>query len=193
MNPIKIVLLDLGGVVFQSTGISNKKIDWTIISILNEKYGYELNIGKDRFLDFLKEYNRLTNQQLIGEEFLKEVFDTLAINNALIETIRKEKDIIIVSDNYRENINYISQRYNFENWSIHQIYSFDYKMMKSNQLFFKRLLIDLKIYDVDEMIFIDDSAKKLESAAKSGIKGILYKNNEQTIKELKQLLEQQKL
>ena len=179
MKKRRITLLDLGGVVFQSTGISNEKINWEIISRLNNKYGYELNIGKDRFLDFLEDYNELTNQNLIGKDFLKEVFDTLEINHELIKMIKNESDIVIVSDNYRENIEYISKRYNFENWSIKQIYSFDYQMEKSNPNFFKRLIEELNEYAVEEMIFIDDSNSKIESAKRSGIKGIQYENNEQ--------------
>ena len=175
----KITLLDLGGVVFQSTGLSNDKIDWSVISTLNHKYGHALNIGEDKFPTFLSEYNELSKQSLSGAAFLKEVFDTLQINRELIDLVRAESDIVIVSDNYRENIAYISQRYNFASWAIEQIYSFDYAMEKANPDFFKRLLRDLDAYDVEEMIYIDDSAHKLASAAHCGIRGILFESNEQ--------------
>ncbi|MEM1325418.1 MAG: HAD-IA family hydrolase [Bacteroidota bacterium] len=179
MNTQNITLLDLGGVVFQSTGTSNDLIDWTIISRLNEQYGHALNIGEDTFPDFLADYNRLTNQNLGGQAFLKAVFDTLIINQELIDIVRAHSDIIIVSDNYRENIAYISKRYRFEDWAIRQIYSFDYNVVKSDPDFFKKLLEDLSDYPIDNMLFIDDSIKKIESAQKSGIKSILYKNNQQ--------------
>lgn len=184
MQKRKIILLDLGGVVFQSTGISNKKIQWDVITQLNYKYGHELNIGMDKFPDFLFEYNQLTSQTLKGEEFLKEVFDTLKINQELIDLIRKEHEIIIVSDNYRENIAYISKRYKFKDWAIRQIYSFDYQMVKANPDFFKKLKKDLNSYEVEEMLFIDDSINKVESARKSGIKGIVYRNNQQIKEQL---------
>ncbi len=187
MRKIKAVLLDLGGVVFQSTGISNKKINWKIISQLNHKYGYELNIGMvDSFPKFLKEYNTLTNQKLEGKDFLKFVFDTLEINKELIELLQSAYKIIIVSDNYRENIAYISKRYHFSNWAIQQIYSFNYKMAKSNPVFFQKLLKDIT-YQKEELIFIDDSQSKLDSAAKNGIQGFLYQNNEQIKEALKKI------
>jgi len=182
-----IILLDLGGVVFQSTGISNEKIHWQLISQLNHKYGHELNIGKDLFSDFLLEYNDQSDQNLSGKEFLKCVFDTLEINRELIEFIGSRSQIIIVSDNYRENIEYISKRYKFHQWAIGQIYSFDYKMVKSNPLFFEKLKAELSMYSIDQMIFIDDSPEKLKSAAQSGIKGLLFQNNEQIISELKEI------
>ncbi len=173
----KITLLDLGGVVFQSSGISNHLINWKIITSLNHKYGHDLNIGKDLFPDFMKEYNSLTNQSLAGAEFLVAVFDTLEFNSALVEMVGEDSEIIIVSDNYRENIAYISERYNFSSWATQQIYSFDYQMEKSNPLFFKRLLNEINDYDLDQLVFIDDTPKKIESAKANGIKGILFEGN----------------
>lgn len=175
----KITLLDLGGVVFQSTGISNEKINWPVISGLNVVYGPDLNIGKDRFPDFMKAYNEQTGQNLSGSDFLKEVFDTLEINSALINMVGADSDIIIVSDNYRENIEYISKRYDFASWAMEQYYSFDYEIEKANPVFFERLLKDLGEVDLNQLIFIDDSPKKIESARKHGIEGVLFVNNEQ--------------
>ncbi len=75
----KATLPDLGGVVFQSTGISNQKIDWNIISQLNYKYGHDLNIGKDMLPQFFSEYNQLTNQQLKKDDFLKNSYKNVYI------------------------------------------------------------------------------------------------------------------
>jgi len=185
MHKHSITLLDLGGVVFQSTGISNAIIHWDIISTLNHKYGHDLNVGKDVFPDFLRDYNLATQLQLTGDEFLKGVFDTLEINQELIDLIKHKTDIIIVSDNYRENIAYISKRYHFNQWAIKQIYSYDYEMVKGDPRFFQRLVRELQEYKPEEMIFIDDSIEKIKSAEQHGIKGILYKSNE----EIKRALE----
>lgn len=179
-----ITLLDLGGVVFQSTGISNQYINWTIISELNAMYSYDLNIGKNKFPDFMNDYNAKTQQDLQGTVFLKELFDTLTINTELIDAIRQVSEIIIVSDNYRENIEYISKRYDFDQWSVAQIYSFHYNMQKENPLFFKHLLEDLNEYSASNLVFIDDSLEKLDSASQHNIPGIYFHDNDQTIKEL---------
>ena len=179
---IKYILLDLGGVVFNSTGISNEKINWTIISKLNYKYGQDLNIGQDLFKEFMEEYNQLTKQELSGADFLKSVFDTLNFNKDLVDFLKEKYKIIIVSDNYRENIEYISQRYHFSDWAIQQYYSFDFQLQKADDDFFKLLLEKIKI-DTEELIFIDDSPHKIESAKRHGIKGILFKNTAQIKKE----------
>ena len=183
----KITLLDLGGVVFQSSGISNDQINWKIIIELNHKYGHGLNIGKDYFPKFMTEYNAKTNQELSGAAFLAAVFDTLEFNAELVEMVGKDREIIIVSDNYRENIAYISKRYNFASWAAEQIYSFDYQMEKANPLFFKKLLNELTDYDLDQLIFIDDSPKKIESAKANGIKGILFEGNDLTRERFKKI------
>lgn len=125
MKKGKITLLDLGGVVFQSTGISNGLINWPIITSLNDKYGHELNIGKNKFPEFMVEYNLLTNQNLSGKKFLEAVFDTLEINQELIDMVQRVSSIVIVSDNYRENIEYISERFEFSKWADKQYYSYE--------------------------------------------------------------------
>ncbi|MEM9719036.1 MAG: HAD-IA family hydrolase [Bacteroidota bacterium] len=180
----KIALLDLGGVVFQSTGTSSQKIHWPVISTLNAKYGHQWNIGKNVFPDFLATYNKMTDQSLSGEEFLKEIWDTLEMNRELVELIRKEHDIVIVSDNYRENITYISQRFSFEEWAIHQFYSFDFQLEKSNPDFFRKVLARLPACSPVDMLLIDDSLENIESASMLGIAGIQYKSNSQVNRQL---------
>lgn len=104
----------------------------------------------------------------------------------MIDFVKTDRDIIIVSDNYRENIDYISNRYNFSSWSIKQVYSYEYEMYKSNPKFFKRFLEENNEYDVVDLLLIDDSKSKLESAFQNGINGIQYVTNEQIIREIEE-------
>lgn len=181
----KIVLLDLGGVVFESSGISNDRINWSVINQLNAKYGHDLNVGKDLFPSFLVEYNALTQQELDGATFLREIFDTLHFNKDLIDLLCDAYRIIIVSDNYRENIAYISQRFHFSDWAEQQFYSFDFELEKADRAFFERLLKELNVAARD-LLYIDDSPHKIAAAAHFGIRGIIYENNEQ----IKTIIEQ---
>lgn len=114
---MQTVLLDLGEVVFNLTEKENSKINWNIISKLNKKYSSRLNLGKDLFDDFMQEYNMETNQDLSGDEFLKSIFDTLEFNKELIDFLKGKFNIVILSDNYKENVEYISKRYNISNWA----------------------------------------------------------------------------
>ena len=182
-----ILLLDLGGVVFTSTGVDSPAIDWDAITALNHRYGYDLNVGKDVFPDFLRDYNRATGLQLTGDRFLREVFDTLEINRELIEALGRKNELVIVSDNYRENIAYIAERYRFAEWATRQIYSFDYGLTKEDPAFFRRLLADLAPVRPEELLLLDDSPHKLASAAQVGIRGVLYRGTAGAIGALKTL------
>lgn len=174
------ILLDLGGVVFQATGTSNELIDWSVISPLNHKYGGGMSVGDVALPTFLAEYNAATNQQLTGEEFLEAIWDTLEMNTELVKYLNARYDIIIVSDNYRENIEYVAQRFDFASWATRQVYSYDYGVLKEEPVFFERLIKELP-YAPEELTLIDDSPNKLAAAATVGIKGILFKDVEGVI------------
>ena len=171
------ILLDLGGVVFQATGTSNELIDWSVISPLNHKYGGKMSLGEVALPTFLAEYNAATNQELTDEEFLEAIWDTLEMNTELVDYLNARYDIIIVSDNYRENIEYVAKRFDFASWASQQFYSYDYGILKEAPAFFERLVKELP-YPPEELTLIDDSPHKLAAAAAVGIKGILFQDLE---------------
>lgn len=169
------ILLDLGGVTFQATGTSNELIDWSEVSPLNRKYGGGLSTGEVPLSTFLAEYNAATNQGLGEQEFLEAIWDTLEMNTELVDYLKTRYSIIIVSDNYRENIEYMAKRFDFDSWASQQIYSYDYGILKEEPAFFERLIKDLP-YAPEELTLIDDSPHKLAAAATVGIKGVLYRD-----------------
>ena len=181
----KVILLDLGGVFFHFDRIPNEKMNWKVISKLNEKYEDTLNRGEYKLSDYVEEYNNITEQYLSSYEFLKYAFDTSEINMELIDALTCDREIVIVSDACQEVYDYITGRYNLRSWSTQQIYSFQYKMIKSNPIFFNTLLSALSEYSKENMVFIDDHPRKIASAKTHNIKTILFENNEQTLKELK--------
>ena len=181
----KTILLDLGGVVFNSTGSSNETIHWSVIAELNEQFGHRLNVGEDCFQDFMQTYNSQTEQQLSGALFLKQVFDTLVFNQPLIDLLQPHFNIIIVSDNYRENIAYIEERYQFSSWSEAAYYSYDFEMVKGNPDFFVQLKKEINL-PVEHLLLIDDSINKLASAKRNEIQGICYRDVNQVNTELKE-------
>jgi FMN phosphatase YigB (HAD superfamily) len=91
----------------------------------------------------LAEYNAATNQQLTDQEFLEAIWDTLEMNTELVDYLNARYDIIVVSDNYRENIQYVAKRFDFASWATRQIYSYDYGVLKEEPAFFERLIKEL--------------------------------------------------
>jgi len=182
---MKNILLDLGGVVFQSTGTSNDRIQWDVITKLNHRYGHQLNIGEDLFGAFMRDYNEMTSQVLSGADFLKAVFDTLSFNHELVNFLQKIGPIYILSDNYRENIAYISNRYHFDRYFTQQFYSFDFTLTKEDPEIFLKVMQALDMA-AEDFIFIDDSPHKLDSALAVGMKGIQFRNNAQLFADMEE-------
>jgi putative hydrolase of the HAD superfamily len=131
----------------------------------------------------MEAYNRKSEQRLTGEAFLETVFDSLEFNRPLVDKLKKLAPIIIASDNYRENIEYISRRFHFDSWSIAQYYSFELQIFKSDVSFFQILLKDLDC-TASDLLFIDDDPNNILTAESMGINGLIFKNNAQLFNEL---------
>ncbi|MEM7660572.1 MAG: HAD family hydrolase [Bacteroidota bacterium] len=185
---LPLLLLDLGGVVFQSTGRSSELIDWSIVSQLNHKYGHQLNVGEDLFPTFVKEYNALTKQHLDGPGFLNAIWETLEMNRALVEWLKPRFRLFILSDNYRENIAFISHRFQFADWTEGQYYSFDFALAKNNPEIFRLVLEDLGLKG-SSVFYLDDDPGNMERASAFGVKGVRFENNEQAFADLEALLQ----
>ncbi len=185
-NLLPVILLDLGGVAFSSTGIDIPGIEWKIISALNYKYGSEMCVGKNAFPAFLKDYNSQMNLDWSGDKFLVEIWKTLTFNHELVYDVLADYNIYIASDNYKENIDYISPIYKFPEWSLKQYFSCDLKCEKGDIMFWKKLLKDIDI-PASQLLLIDDSDYKLNAAAQVGIDGILFKDNNQLAEQLSSL------
>jgi len=170
------ILLDLGGVVFNYSGRESETIKWDVVLELNVKFD-KLSLGEDTLENYLAEYNNRTNQSLAPKEFLREIWDTLDYNEELLKYLSQNYLIYILSDNYRENIEYINKRFNLSNYCEGQFYSYDYGMTKRNPEIFRKVLLDIG-KPIEEFTFIDDSDYKIESAQSIGLKSVLYENNQ---------------
>jgi FMN phosphatase YigB (HAD superfamily) len=177
---LPILLLDLGGVVFQSTGRSSELIDWAKVGQLNRKYGHQLNIGADLFPTFVAEYNALTQQELDGPGFLKAIWETLEMNQELVEYLKARYRIFILSDNYRENIAFISERFHFSEWAQGQYYSFDFGLAKNNPQLFQLVLEELGLKG-SSVYYLDDDPGNIARAEAFGIRGVCFKENQQAM------------
>lgn len=180
---MRIILLDLGGVVFRASGRVSPQVDWEVITELNSKYGRDLDIGRDLFGQFLIEYNEKTDQQLSNDEFFQAIYGVVDFNWELLEFLKKRFEIIILSDNYRENIEYISPRCRFSEWAMAEFYSFDLGMTKADKALFAIVLDQLQVSAAD-CLLIDDDPGNVQLAAELGINGIAFENNRQIFQEL---------
>ena len=101
----------------------------------------------------------------------------------LIAELSKKYSLILLSDHAQEWINYIEGYHGFMHHFSNKIYSFDTGHLKYEIHNFKILLNDLNISS-SSCLFIDDRKENIETAQHCGIKGILFKDQDQLISEL---------
>lgn len=65
-------------------------------------------------------------------------------------------------------------------WTIGEVYSYDYQMVKYKYNLFERFIQECKEYDLEQIIFINDSDSKLESAVQQNLVGILNQSSNQS-------------
>ena len=99
-----------------------------------------------------------------------------------VAELSKRYSLILLSDHAKEWINYIEGYHDFLNHFSYRKYSFDTGHLKYEIHNFKILLNDLNIPS-SSCLFIDDREENIETAQHCSIKGILFKNQEQLIKE----------
>lgn len=100
----------------------------------------------------------------------------------LISELSKRYSLILLSDHAKEWINYIEGYHKFLKYFSYRNYSFKTGHLKYEIHNFKILLNDLNIPS-DSCLFIDDRKENIETAQHCGITGIVFKDQEQLIKE----------
>ena len=104
------------------------------------------------------------------------------------ETIAQLSDkytLILLSDHAREWIEYIEEYHRFLTKFSARMYSFETGHLKNVTHNFQKLLTDLNILS-GSCLFIDDRKENIAVADQCGIKGILFKDQDQLIGELRE-------
>ena len=141
-------------------------------------------ISHEEFMQILSEKTNVASAD-IWEGIKKESIVNLDLVNTIIK-LKKNYKIGLLSNFtapwLREIITINNLWYLFDEYII----SSDYKMLKPNRDIFEKMLEMFKI-DTSEAIFVDDRQINIDGAEKIGIKSILFKKNEQFIKDLQKL------
>jgi len=199
---IKIIIFDLGGVVFKEgwQGLNKDMVKkYGVSTLIRSGYNKEIN----------KEYDKTT----IGKSSMKNVFKKICsqkglklnidavckfynesykkhkiLNKDLIKIIKRlKKDYIVVCFTGTNAIHFKSH----EEQGILNIFheSFASHLVKGSKEEKRSFIIVLKKLRVkpEETLFIDDNKNNVKTAKSIGIKTILFKNNQQFAKDLKKL------
>ena len=190
----KLILFDLGGVLFTN---GTKKF----IADISQRYGIEPNVALD-VLD--GEIGTKYREGQIGrEEFWKLVLDNLTLKESMedlekewigdyelipgtkeiINKLRSKYKVMYLSDNVKERVDKLDQRFGFVSWFDGGIFSHEVGVRKPNPQIYEYALNKGEARP-EEAIFIDDKEKMLEPAKQMGITPILFESAEKLESEL---------
>ena len=195
---IKAVIFDLGGVYFTNgtviavNTLENmldvpKRIIFRFFASEQGKEGYLYRLGKISEMEF---WSRAAKDMNISPKDLPKIreiwhssYRPIDGMRQLVRDVRKRYKVFVFSGSIKERIDYLSKKYGLDKEFDDYIYSFELGLGKLDINTYKAMMkrLDLK---PDEFIFIDDHARFLEIAKKLGIKTILFKNVEQTRRDL---------
>jgi epoxide hydrolase-like predicted phosphatase len=194
---IKVVIFDLGGVLFTNgtkqfiTFLSQQyNLDRELVKdVLDGDLGSQYREGKinrDTFwkqtLEKLKinvDIDRLEEQWINGYELIAGTKD-------IIFELNKQYKVYYLSDNVRERVEKINNRYNFLQWFEDGIFSHEVGVRKPNPEIYKYALQKINV-EPHEAIFIDDKPSALAPAHEMGMKTILFESPEQVRNQLIEL------
>jgi len=206
-SKIKAVIFDIGGVLI--TGALLKKPKKGHVHGVHEYMAKKLNVTLDQYFDAI---DTLYAGSMVGKKPEKQMLKIMAKNlktkpNKLKKLylksykrhFRKNKrlfklafklkkegyKIAILSDQWQISEDVLAPKRLMKKFDI-AIISPDVKVRKPNPKIYKLTLKKLKLL-AKQTVFIDNQTWNLIPAKKIGMKTILFKNNEQTFKELEKL------
>ena len=198
MKDIKTVIFDLGGVYF--TDGTKRAID-----IISQRWNLDPAIVADVFKGKIGTAYR--ESQITHEEFWKQAKETLGIDAPMqelaeiwlngyvpiegtVDIIKELKEngyeILYLSDNVQERIDYIEEKYHFLQYFKSGVFSHIVGVRKPNPKIYQYAL-DESSNPAENCVYIDDKPNLLEEAQKLGMETIAFVNPEETRNKLRAL------
>lgn len=194
---IKLILFDLGGVVFTSgTKLFIKALSKRyrlpiekLEEVLDGPIGTEYREGKisreqfwQRVLTHLplkESTDALTKEWIVH-------YDLIPGMKELITELKRKYQVMYLSDNVRERVQSLDDRFKFLHWFNGGIFSHEVGVRKPDLRIYKLALKTAGVA-ASEAVFIDDKPKNLTPAKALGMKIILF----ESVEKLKQDLDKQ--
>jgi putative hydrolase of the HAD superfamily len=196
------MIFDLGGVYFKDgTTLAIKRFE-EILGICQKKlrkvfgeygYGRAYRLGKIDEKEFWKDVLKFLKIELDVEiiDVLKDIWHSSYKPNAgmksLVRKFRKDYQVAVMSNNIRERVHYLNNRYGLDKEFDVYVYSYQYCLMKPDPR-----IVDITIDKLgvarEEVIIIDDRIKVVESFKKMKIITLLFNSFEQIERDISNIL-----
>lgn len=198
MKDIKTVIFDLGGVYF--TNGTKRAID-----IISRRWNLDSSLVADVFKGKIGTAYR--ENQITHEEFWKQAKETLEIEAPMeelaeiwlngyvpiegtVDIIKELKEngyeILYLSDNVQERIDYLEEKYHFLQYFKSGVFSHIVGVRKPNPKIYQ-LALNESSNPAQNCVYIDDKPNLLEEAEKLGMATIAFVNSDETRKKLREL------
>lgn len=198
MKDIKTVIFDLGGVYF-TDGTKGA------IKTISERWNLDPNVVADVFKGKIGTAYR--ESQITHEEFWKQAKETLGIDapmnelshiwldgyvpiegtvDIIRELIGNGYEIIYLSDNVQERIDYLEEKYHFLQYFKSGVFSHIAGVRKPNPKIYELALKEAS-NSAENCVYIDDKPNLLEEADKLGMSTIAFINPNDTRQKLIEL------
>ena len=197
---IKAVIFDIGGVLLHNNS-HEKERAWETQAGLPEGAIF-------KFINRSGLGNAATRGQLSRQELWRKVSEHFKIDLAQMETfetnliatetlntelaeflqsLRPKYKTALLSNAWPGTREALNQKYGLDKLVDIEIFSAEEGTLKPETKFYQLALIRLQVRGY-ETIFLDDQPVNVDAASLFGMQSILYRNNEQTIKEIKRII-----
>ena len=194
---IKAILFDLGGVLFTNGA---KKFNHAIAARYNldddfvksisdgeigTKYR-ESKITRDEFWKyFLEKLNIKEDPDKLEKEWIS-YYELIEGTRDIIFDLAKKYRVYYLSDNVKERVDKLDERFGFLKWFTDGIFSHDVGVRKPDPKIYEFALRKASVLP-EEVVFIDDKESSLIPARKLGVTAILFVSPEQLRNDLTNL------
>ncbi|MBS3078546.1 HAD-IA family hydrolase [Candidatus Pacearchaeota archaeon] len=197
---VKSIVFDLGGVVvpdrsklIESRIADKLSISKSLIHRLKISFDGQLSKGKKSLTDFFSELILKINSQISKEDLLAFYLNIYEKTSSkqnkkivdLIKRLKKHHNVSCITNTEIEIARFNEKAGLFNNFH-NSFISCKLGMKKPDKAIFEYTLKILGL-EPQEIIFIDDKEEFLHTPKKLGLNTILFKNNNQLIKDLKKL------
>jgi FMN phosphatase YigB (HAD superfamily) len=196
---LRTVIFDLGGVYFGDgtrIAIDTISADYQIgrdavEAILNGEPGEQYRIGKISAEQFWQRAKSFWNIEVLSEKLSRIWCSSYQPNEGVVRLVERLKNVgyelLYLSDNTRERVSYLDERYSFLQKFDGGIFSYVVKRKKPDPIIYQ-LVLNRASHPASACVYIDDKPEYLGPAKSLGMQVIAFKSASQLETRLKELL-----
>jgi glucose-1-phosphatase len=198
---IRAVIFDIGGVLLRMEN-HDKRHEWEARLGMSREYLTRLvfdseiaaramtgEVPEEAIWEHVAETLGLSDEQL--PQFHSDFWEGEQLDADLaqfMQTLRPRYKVGIISNAWSDARRVLDRKFNLGGYVDDAIYSAEVKLAKPDARIFQLALERLKV-QAEAAVFVDDVMENVQAAQSLGMKGVQFKNTEQTITEIRRYLD----